>query len=357
MSRRSLLRTLLQVIAFLAGVAALVWAVRKALSPDNQQMLSRLRDADASHLVLLGALSLGTVLINGLLFQISLRPVRRLRVPDVLSVNAISTLLALAPFKVSLIFRVLFHNRRDKVPVLTIGAWMGAFAAVMGAVLTPMLAVGAWRGRADALWFALVVGGILLIAGSMLAVARLLSHETSWARFTLLVHRLPMPRAIARLLEKPDGVLARVHEGVRMLASPRSVVLGVLLRIFDTLIHAARFYIAAKVLNFPLSPEQALLAGSVFFLIGAVAPAGQVGVREGGTPALLKLVLPGIDLKAFVVVVMLVSVIEIMVVLLCAGVGIAYLRPDRLFKLRKAPASSPVPDHPPEPRPEPAPGA
>jgi hypothetical protein len=253
----------------------------------------------------------------------------------VLAVNAIATLLANLPFKLSLIFRVLVHNRRDRLPLLTIGAWFAAVAAVMACVLIPLTMAGAWRQRPDSLWAVASLGGAAVFCVVMLAISRCLAMEANWRWLSQLIHRAPMPSAFRRALERQDGPLDRAHEGVRMLAHPGIVLGAILLRLGDVCIHTMRFYLAAKVLNVPLGIDQAVLAGSVYFLIGAAYPAGQLGAREGGTAWLLRAVIPAFDLDRFFVVVLLVSATELIVTLFSAAAGMAWLRPDRLLRVAR----------------------
>lgn len=335
---KRVLKTVFQLLAFVAAIVMLVWAAKVPLRPQNRESLEALRDAPLIYPVGLCLLALGTTVVNGLQFWVQLTPVRRLRVLDVQAVNAVATVLAYL-FKISVLFRVLVHNRRDRVGLLTIGAWFAAVAAVMGCVLVPFAVAGAWRQKPDLVWGAVSLGSAIALCAVMLAISRYLAQEHHWIWFSKLVHRFPMPGIARRLLEKPDGPLDRAHEGVRMLADPRVLVCAVLLRLTDVTIQATRFYLAARVLNVPLGVDQAVLAGSVYFMIGAVYPAGQLGAREGGTAWLLRLVIPGFDLDRFIVVVLLVTATEMLTVLLAAAAGTAWLRPDRLLRSASKPAA------------------
>src|SRR5690606_21428503 len=114
-------------IGFLVGLALLGWCVSIALSPENREQLDRLADAGWRPIALLVVLSGLSLALNGAIFWLVLLPARRLRAADVIATNALATFLAYLPFKISLIVRALIHQRRDRVPLVLLGAWMSAF--------------------------------------------------------------------------------------------------------------------------------------------------------------------------------------------------------------------------------------
>ncbi len=321
------LRAIAQILGFVIGLGLLGYCVHVAVKPQNQQQLAKLLAAPAHEKLALIGLSMVVVLISGSVFHAALRPVRRLRWLDVQAINVIACLLALLPMKLSLVFRVLVHNRRDGVPVLTIGAWFVAISAVMGAVVGPILLVTMWRQTPDGFWLAGCAAGVCAAAGAMLACARALRNERVWARVAGFWVRLPMPSML-----KSAALLERGHEGVRMLGDARSVWMGVGLRTLDICVQAGRFKIAAAIVDQPLTWDQAVLAGSTFFLIGALAPTGQVGAREAGTAGFLGVVLSGMDFDALAIIVLMISATETAVLLVGSMIGLAYLRPDRLLR-------------------------
>ena len=72
-------------------------------------------------------------------------PVQRLRTLDVVAVNAIATLLNYLPFKLSVISRIVIHNRRDGVPLGKIVGWLAAVG--VGGVISfgPVALVSLWH--------------------------------------------------------------------------------------------------------------------------------------------------------------------------------------------------------------------
>jgi len=330
---RPVVKTLLQILGFAVGLALLGWCVSIALKKENREHLAALGHATAGQVLALLGLSFVVMLASGAAFRETLRPIKRLPMLEVQATNAIACLLALLPFKLSVLFRVLVHNRRDRVPLLTIGAWFASVGVVILCVLLPMLGAGLWRGRADALWFATAIGGCLAMLAAVLLVANALATPRGWAWAQSHYARLPLPANFRHGSPAATALLERVHEGVRMLASPRVVIGCAVLRVIDIGAQAGRIAVAAQIVGHPLPWEHALLAGSVFFLITAAAPSGALGTREGGTAVLISAVLQGVDRGEFTVVVLAVSAAESLVLLFSSMVALAYLRPDRLLRL------------------------
>lgn len=337
---RSRLRGAVQVVAFAVGIVLVVWAGSVVLGPDNREMFERLREASIGQVLLLAGLCAATVLMNGTCFWVTILPVKRLRNADVQATNAVASLLSYLPFKLSVVFRVVMHTARDGLNVLTVGAWFGCVGALMLAAMGPVLLAGWWRQKPDAAWAIAAVGGAIAAGALVLLLARLLKNERRWGALAGWLLKLPWPGFARRLLigrsadadgaEGKPGLLERAHEGVRMMSSPTAVFGSVAARLGDIGVHTGRFLVAGAILGQELPVDQAVLAGSVFFLIGVFAPAGQVGVREVGTAGLLGQLLPSVDFEPFMVVVALISVTELLTLLVLGAAGLAWLRPGRL---------------------------
>jgi Lysylphosphatidylglycerol synthase TM region len=324
----------LQALGGVIGLSLLVWCVSVAFKPENRAKLERLADAPRDQLALLVALSLIVVLVSGETFRRVLWPIRRLPFVRTHATNAIASLLALLPFKLSIVFRVIVHNRRDSVPLLTIGAWFIAVSGVILTVLAPVMLASWWRGRADAVWLFTATGGVVLSAAALLIVARFTSSDRGWSFVEHLWNTLPIPGLIRR-----TNLIHRAHEGLRMLSHPGSLTVCVGLRVLDLASQAARVYIAARIVGHDLPWDQAALAGSLYFLVGAVAPTGQLGAREGLTAGLAAALLKGQNLDQFAVIVLVVSASEMLVLLVLSVLGMPIVRPDRLL-LRASPQPS-----------------
>ncbi len=323
-TKRSILMTLIQIIGFAGSLAVLVWAVRVALRDENREQLTKLSQATPAELMVLMSLAAISVAFNGLLFWVVMNPVHKLRPTDVIATNAISTLLAYLPFKLSIVSRFVIHNRRDKIPILTIGAWIVAVTFLMLAVFGPIAAVSLWQQEINTLWW--IVSGIGILGSTIVGslIARQLEGEIG-------------TRRVAKLLgEKITSTqnYSRVHIGFEMLANTSAALAGNLFRVLDILTFALRFYVAARVLDLPISGSDSLLLGATYFLIGMASPVGMLGTREAGTIAIASMV--GISSVALtedasgqtpiIIAVLFVTAIESVVNLACAAFGLAWLK-------------------------------
>lgn len=330
-SGRRRVRAVVQGLGFLAGVALMVWCVGLALEPGNRAQLARLRDAPAELVVALLGLSALTIVLNGLIFWVVLRPVRRLRASGVVAVNALATFLAYLPFKLSMVSRVVVHNRRDGVPVVTIVAWMVVAACVLSNVVTPVAGISAWRKGIDSVWLACVPVGIALTTVTMIVLARVGLRVVDAAR--------ARGGRVGGVVER----LIRLRDGLVMAARVRTVLGATGLRTVDVVVVSARFAVAAALLGVPLAWEDALLLGITFFFVGAASPFGEFGTREAATVGVAGLL--GIDgagpgavdadaANPIVLITLFVSGSESIVRVVGAGLAVIWLRPDRWVRAR-----------------------
>jgi len=315
---------LVQIIGFLGSVSALGWAVSVALRQENREQLAKLSQATPTELMMLMGLATISVGFNGMLFWVVMNPVHKLRPTDVIAVNAISTLLAYLPFKLSIVSRFVIHNRRDKVPVLTIGAWIVAVTLLMLAVFGPITLASVWQREINSTWW--IVSAIGILASTILGsqIAKQLEGEIGTKRIAKL---------LGQRITATDSY-SRLHIGFEMLANTRSAIVGNIFRVLDIISFALRFYVAALVLDLPISATDSLLLGATYFLIGMASPVGMLGTREAGTIAIATMV--GISSAAIAqdqtgetpifIAVLFVTAIESIVNLACAGFGIAWLR-------------------------------
>ena len=88
-----------------------VWCARQALAEENRAQIERLSEASVLDVGLLAVLCLATVGINGLIFWATIRPVHRLSWAGA-GDQRTSDVPQLPPFKLSVLARVLIHNRR-----------------------------------------------------------------------------------------------------------------------------------------------------------------------------------------------------------------------------------------------------
>lgn len=345
--RRSRSRVLVQVIGFVIGIGLMAWCVSRALSPDNRQHLEKLRDADWRLVAALAGLSLLSLLINGASFWVVIRPVRRIPFTSVLAVNALATALASLPFKLSVLCRFIIHHRRDGVPLLTITVWMGNALTIILATLVPIVLVSLWRGQVDTIWFIAASVGVFIATLAVLVLARVFSRDAVWrwldrrigvpapAADGSLVPSTPPPGRLRRLIARFD-LLPKAREGVWMLAQPGAVFGGAGLRCADITIQAARFVVAAKLLGQVMNPDDALLAASLYFVVGVLSPAGSLGFREAavvGAHAITTTAAGGPDGSGGgdSIIVLTVTALDTLVIVGAALVAAIYLRLDRLL--------------------------
>lgn len=315
--RRSPARLALQVVGLLLSIGALAWAVRLALAPENRASLERLRDAPASALIPLLASTALSIILNGLMFWLLIRPHRRLPLAGVLSTNAIAVFFSILPFKLGLLSRVLIHHRRDGLPMKLLIAWLAAMAALGLAAFAPLGAVGLLLGELNALW--------LLLAG----LGFLATHALGYA----CARAAPRYRILSRLSLGADLML----RDVRLLA------LVACIRLLDAALLSARFMSASAITGHDLAAEQAVLLGTTFFLISVLSPLGALGFREGGVAALALAL--NLDTQAIALIGLLVSAAEVAVSSIMALVGFVIVRPDRiLLRPRQAAPAAHTPE-------------
>lgn len=324
LAKRSPWMIVIQIIGFLGSISALGWAVSVALRQENREQLAKLSQASPGELFILMGLATISVGFNGMLFWVVINPVHKIRPTDVIATNAISTLLAYLPFKLSIVSRFVIHNRRDKIPVLTIGAWIVAVTLLMLAVFGPITLASVWQKEINTSWIAVSAIGILAstILGSL--IAKQLEGDKGTRRIAKL---------LGEKITSTDSY-SRIHIGFEMLANMRAAIVGNVFRVLDIISFALRFYVAAIVLDLPISGTDSLLLGATYFLIGMASPVGMLGTREAGTIAIASMV--GISSAALaedqtgetpiIIAVLFVTAIEAIVNLACAGFGIAWLR-------------------------------
>jgi len=329
-SRRRSLKLWLQVAGFLAGLALLGWCARLALAPERTEQLERLAEAGGGDVGALVALSALSVVVNGLAFWCGLAPVRKLPVMEMISTNAIATFLSYMPFKAGLIARIAIHNRRHRVSLLMMGAWFAAVTLVLGAALGPILLVSLLMPSGDVLWQVSVVVAIALAAGAVVVVSRLFEGERGTRRVLWLANLVRLPYRDRLFASK---FYAELHTGFSMLAHGPWVVLGAGLRLVDMVALGLRLAIVSELVGIDLTLAQAVTIAVVQFVLGAVSPSGQLGVREMGGAGLAQLMAIAATAE-FATVALSVTAVEAVVNLAAASVGVAWLRPDRLLQSR-----------------------
>lgn len=332
------MRVALQALTFLAGVALLAYAASVAFGPENQKHLVKLKDAPPSSIALLLLLSLISLALNGLVFWLTLRPVRSTHAPDILATNALAAFLAYAPFKLGLLLRVGIHTRRDRVPLPMVGAWFASVAVTILSTLGALTAVSLLHRRLDALWVGMALGALVAVWAVIVWGSKLMAGETGLKRLAGLLGGLS-PKLGALVLSER---FRQLHSATSMLASPGHVGLSMGLRVVDIALQAARVPIAAGVLGLSLPYTDAFLIACTSFLVGILSPTGPLGSREVTVILVCKkLGIP--DAESFAIVALLVSSAEAAAYGLGAVASILWLGPTRLFTPRAGAEAGRVP--------------
>jgi hypothetical protein len=325
-----------QGVAFVVGLALLVWCVSLALKPENREALTTLSRAPWWQSGGVIALSVVSLVLNGALFWVTIRPVTRLKFVDVQATNGVATLLNYLPFKIGLAARFVIHHRRDHVPLLTIAAWLAAGAAAALAVFVPLTAASAWRRAIDPVWCVAGLGGVVACAAALWGISRAFAHARGMAR----LHAIARVTGLGRLGMSwvlRSRAFGHLHHGFAMLAGARTVGAVIAMRLADVAVSAARFKVAGMAAGVPIGWDTAVLAACAHFVLGVVAPSGQLGMREGGMTGLAALLaIPGVTTGEFAVVALVVGGAELAANLVVGGLGFARIKPWRLVGSARA---------------------
>lgn len=322
------LRLALQLAGFFVGLAMLAWCAKLAFGEGNRAGLERLGEAGTGEVALLLALSCVGVIVNGLTFWLVLRPVRRIQLVGMLATNALATFLSYLPFKLSLMVRIAVHRKRDGVPLALIGPWFAAVGVVMVSAVAPVLLLAAWRRDVDPVWLLMLAGLLVLSAGILSSVAKLIGGQRGLRLVQALADRQPIG-LLKRVVRSNTFIL--FDEGLAMLSGFRQALTAIALRVVDITAMAARFYVASRIVGSPMPPGESLVGSVVYFFIGVFSPVGALGAREGGTAGLMSW-LGEFDLQTLSLIAVVVTGAELIVTAFFAAAGIAWLRPDRLIR-------------------------
>lgn len=334
--RRTGWKTGLQIVGFVIGLALLAWCVMQAFSPENQKQLATLRSASWPLVAALFAINVLIVLSAGMNFYLALRPVRKINFLDLHATNAIAILLAYAPFKLSMVFRVLVHHRRDRLPLALIAAWFACVTLAMLAAFGPLVVASVTGQGIDARWFAVAAAGAVFAWLCLWQAARFFSGERGMQR----IHGLARATGIAAAERFAASKLVHnLHDGLGMLNKPERVASLIGMRLLDMVIQATRFYIAAKLLGVEMTWESAVLIASTHFIIGVISPSGMMGTREAGAAGLASY-LHVADMSQAAAVGVLILATEAIVNVTLAMIGVLRLGVGSMFTPREQEAAA-----------------
>lgn len=302
--RWSIWKVLVQVVGLAAGIALFAWAISMAFSPANRASLAALREAPAGLIAALLLLTALSIVLNGLNFWAVLLPLKRLHAMDVVATSAIATFISILPFKLSLLVRVAIHHRRDGVCLKDMLAWFAAMSALGLSVLIPLGVAGLWRGRIDVLWWLTAAGGAVLLSIAAVVCGRAAQRGGAWR----MLHTLSLGAD-------------------RIVRHPAPVIQQAVLRVADIGLLTARYVAAGAIANVALAPDKAVLFSTTYFLLSVLAPAGTLGIREGGVAGTALLL--GMPKEEIVLITLIVTSAETIVALVMGAAGWIRLRPER----------------------------
>ena len=299
-----------QIAGFIVGLALLAYAVRLAISPDNLGVWQRLRDAAPTDVAALIGLTLLSLALNGVLFRITLAPVRKIPIAEGVGVNIIGTFLSLVPFKLSLVARTIIHRSRHGVPWPMLVSWFAVYAALTAGTLV-IVGVGVyarlkWQLSMTACVVSVIAALVAFGAAACLA-GKFASRErwnTRWSR------------DVGAMLRPPINVAAHLA-----------------LRTLDIALFGARFAVAAKLTGVALGSVQSFMVGTMYLFLNAVAPAGTLGFTEAGTAGAAALL--GMDQSRIVSLALICTACQAAVAGLLAVPSWLWLRPGGVIKAKE----------------------
>ena len=304
-ARKPNLRTIIfQIVAFALSIALVVWAVRIALDKGSPEQFDRLASPAIGPLALLLAATAASIAVNGLIFWVLVKPIKKLSPGELIAVNAIGTFLVVLPFKLSLLSRVAIHTKRDNIALKDLVSWFCALGAVSLAVLIPLAGVSLWRQQPDAIW---ALSGFILVPAACVFVIE-----------------------VNRFLQRSDRFRPIGLGAERILTQRALVAKAGVLRAIDVALLAARFAAAAHIAGIELDAGSAVVLGSTFFLISLLSPTGSTGFQLGGAIAIGAW--ESMPQEEAALLTLAVAISEFVVAFVMAGIGAAILRLDKLFR-------------------------
>ncbi|MDX9911625.1 MAG: hypothetical protein RBS39_07335 [Phycisphaerales bacterium] len=337
MSRRA--KMVVQLVGFALALAMFAWCVWFAWSSlgdlDEEELRAkgmRALDITWGGMGQLAGLSVGSIVVNGLIFWVTLRPVRRVGMMSVQATNGIASLLGLLPLKIGFVARVALHHRRDGVPVVLVAAWVLAVLAVFAGSIGVIVAVALVRPAMDGTAWTLLAAGMVAMAVCCVGSARLLGSSLARTAAGRAAERLPgwVMRAVVRPVAR-GGRGAHARAMLTMLASPRCVGTSSALRVVDFTLLSMRYMVAAEMAGQDLGFGGAVLLAAMFYAAEVASPVGVLGVREAGTIA-LGTGAGAMSMEALAVVTLLVSGGDTIGKLVCGLLGALWHRPDRVLR-------------------------
>ena len=238
----------IQLVGFAVGVGLLIWCIVRAIGDDHSGW-ENLFDADPLLIVGMLACSLGSAIINGSTFHVTIQPVRKVRWLDMQRINLVGNMLNYAPVRLGMIARIVYHVRVDRLGLLQVFGWfafIGYFLALgVGACMTSTFATR----DINMLWLALVLGQMAIGA---------------------LVLKVFVGNVLLEKYGRGVGKMIAYQPGVWGAAG---------LRLLDLAMYVGRMAIAMHILKIDLPMASAVILAVVALAAGLI-PFGRLGFRE-----------------------------------------------------------------------------
>ncbi len=251
----------LHAAGYVVGLAILFWCVWYASSKGDW---SRLRTANVWLIAGIVGASIASIILNGLLFRLTLDPVRRplggtpahrgTSPPSylaVMAVNWVCTLANFAPLRLGMIARVTYHMRVDRMRFIEIVNWFGL----------------------DLMTFLLPIAGVV--------VASFTLRSFGWAWGALALGSTAALTLLWWCLARSSFVPRRLRESARIIGDGRSLLICLPVRCLDLALNGVRTIFAAQVLGLGLDYADSF-ALACTGLLASLGPLGRLGFREAG---------------------------------------------------------------------------
>lgn len=244
--RMSLVRTVVQLIGFVVGMGLLGWCIKSAVGSGD---LSRLSSASTFQVSMLIGCTLVSVIANGAIFWVIIRPVVNIPFTDIQFVNCVVNLANYLPFRFGMITRIAHHRRVDHVSYFLLAAWYAAVMAMLMLVVVAILGATFVRPAADVWWFVSLVSIHMV---GMLILCYVVSH-----------HKLT----------------TRLRGAERMLNHPSALIGAVILRLIDLAAYGGRLYFSLSIIGIGISFRDWLYL-TLISIVSSLSPLGSLGFRE-----------------------------------------------------------------------------
>jgi hypothetical protein len=248
-----------QIVGFLAGVALLAWCIERAFSGDGAaETWERLRTAPGWARWGLVLTSLGSLLVNSLMFWSLVQPIRRVGLAEMTGVNLVASMLNYLPMplRIGMIARIAYHVRVNGMGAIAVA---GYFAAV---ILVTLLVGGA---------LAVTVVAFPFLGATLAAIAGLAALAVGLLLVSVAARWPPLARF--------------TRDAERVLADRRALATGIAMRTADALLWSTRMVCAVATLGPALGIELSLGESAVLGLVAvamSMNPLGRFGFREAG---------------------------------------------------------------------------